>query len=83
MNPGTLGRYNGPGDGGSACRAPRAWGGAEGRFIPAPSYQRWLTNRTGTTADRDGGTTGIGLNQTLPVPAQGRVSEVGRDLGLS
>jgi hypothetical protein len=36
-----------------------------------------LTYRTGTLAARDGGTTGIGLNQTVPVPAQGRVSEVG------
>ena len=45
--------------------------------------QGLLTYRTGATADRDGGTTGIGLNQTLPVPEQGRVTEVGSDLGLS
>jgi hypothetical protein len=38
---------------------------------------------TGALADRDGGTTGMGLNQTVPVPLHGRVSEVGSGLGLS
>jgi hypothetical protein len=45
--------------------------------------QDWLTNCTGTLAEMDGGTAGNGLNQTVPVPAQGSVSEVDRRRCLS
>ena len=60
-----------------------AGGSLLGPALAGTAAQGLLTYRTGATADRDGGTTGIGVNQTLPVPEQGRVTEVGSDLGLS
>jgi len=54
-----------------------------GTALARREAQGWLTYRTGAVADRDGGTTGIGLNQTVAVPEQGSVREVGSGWGLS
>jgi hypothetical protein len=56
-------------------------GSASTPFVPA--VQGCETNRTGTAADSDGGTTGIGTNHTVPVPVQGRVNDVGSFFDLS
>lgn len=50
---------------------------------PSQQHQGWPTNLTGTVADLEGGITGIGVNQTLPVPAHGNVSDVCSGWGAS
>ena len=49
--------------------------------VRAPD-QGWPTYWTGTLSDRDGGITGIGVNQTVPVPPHGNVSAVDKGWGL-